>query len=29
MAEQLLTIVFIFLIYKALNWVWNKIFRKK
>lgn len=29
MAEQLLSIVIIFLIYKALNFVWNKIFRKK
>lgn len=29
MAEQLLSIVIIFLIYKGLNFVWNKIFRKK
>ncbi len=29
MINGLLSIVLCFLIYKGLNWLWNKIFRKK
>lgn len=27
--EQLLSIVLIFIIYKGLNYLWNKIFKKR